>query len=198
MRFLCPSCASPDGLEILAGLEVGADARSDEIRLQVLACRACGARFAGVYEESRRGALDAESWHHDAVRLPAEALDVVAAAIDACPEPDDDGCSCAGHEILATRDERGVWDALARLQRGEAVATDRLRPARQAPLEAAIRWTSTRDVEVPYRAVVDGEEWTLGLGDFPEGPLYTLRIGEAVVVTLSDWPARWLREPRPA
>lgn len=195
MRFLCPTCASPDGLGILAGIEVGADARSDEIRLQVLACRACGQRLAGVYEESRRGALDDEAWHHDAFRLPTEALDVIEAAIEACPDPDDEACACAGHEVLGSRDERGAWDALDRLHRAQRPSAAPLRPARRAPLEAAVRWTATGEVEVPYRALVDGDAWSLRLGDFPDQPLYTLEIAGNAVLALSDWPATWRRDP---
>ena len=111
MSFACPECRRPDTLAIEGAIELPADGRSDEIALQTLVCRACGFRALGVYEESRRGALDAESWDHTGYRAAPETLAAIARRIAACPRPGDAGCACPGHAELARVDARGRWRA---------------------------------------------------------------------------------------
>jgi len=72
MPFRCPDCLSPNGLEVGAAIQLPPDSRSDEFYLQLVRCRQCGFRGAAVYEESRRGALDADDWSHTGYHLPVE------------------------------------------------------------------------------------------------------------------------------
>jgi len=65
MPFLCPSCNKPS-LEIVRSIELPPDDEWDEITVQTLVCSgaACGFSGIGIYEESRRGALDSECVRH--------------------------------------------------------------------------------------------------------------------------------------
>jgi hypothetical protein len=113
MPFLCPECSSSQrSLEIKARIELPPDSRSDEITLQVVACSRC--HFAGiaVYEESRRGALDDESFTHIGYRVSAKDLKKIRGMIQQCPQPDNWRCRCPTHQKLGTRDSSGRWNGL--------------------------------------------------------------------------------------
>ncbi len=56
-----------------------------------------------------------------------------------------------------------------------------------------ISWTATGDIDVPYRARVNGEDWLLRIHDFPDEHLYTLIINEREAESFDDWPSSWLR-----
>jgi hypothetical protein len=60
--------------------------------------------------------------------------------------------------------------------------------------ELPIRWTKTVDAEFPYAAVIDGQQWTIRINDFPEEPLYTLLVGGKEVISFDSWPKTWHRE----
>ncbi len=77
MPFLCPECSSPRSLKISLKIELPPDSRSDEIALQVVTCFQCGFAGIAVYEESRRGALDTESFDHRGYRVSADDLKAV-------------------------------------------------------------------------------------------------------------------------
>ena len=109
MGFRCPVCSQPGALEIQARIQLPADARSDEIALQLVRCAACGFAGPAVYEESRRGALDSEAWDHYGWRVPAADLADFEQALRACPAPEDEDCSCAAHHRYAGRDAAGRW-----------------------------------------------------------------------------------------
>lgn len=94
--FVCNGCQA-DALTIGKTLEVMPEDDSDEQSVQVVTCGSCAAEFVAVYEESRRGSLDSESWHHDAWSVPVDKVREVAAAIDACPSPRSRQCKCATH-----------------------------------------------------------------------------------------------------
>lgn len=91
------------------------DSRSDEIDLQTVTCRQCGFRGAAVYEESRRGALEQESWEHTGYRLADRELDELAALIGSCPDGANPRCGCASHLALGRADESGRWQSPAGL-----------------------------------------------------------------------------------
>ena len=113
MPLVCPDCDEPT-LEVHETLELPPDSRSDEITLQIVECSACGFRAAASYEESRRGGLDEESVDHSGYRLPADRLDLIAALIGVCPEPDNARCTCASHQELGARDPNGRWVGIGR------------------------------------------------------------------------------------
>jgi hypothetical protein len=114
MGFPCPDCAG--ALEIGSSIELGADARSDEIALQLIRCTACAFRGIAVYQESRRGALDEECSEHIGYRLAPPVLERLEGLLAACPRPRDAECSCAAHTGLRQLDPAGCWIALASLQ----------------------------------------------------------------------------------
>jgi hypothetical protein len=60
-------------------------------------------------------------------------------------------------------------------------------------LARPIRWSSTGDPLVPYRAQVDDRLLELRLGDFPAEHLYTLLVDGAEAVSFSTWPEWWTR-----
>ena len=113
MPFLCPNCSSSRrSLRIKAKIELPPDSRSDEITLQIVVCSQC--RFAGiaVYEESRRGALDDESFTHVGYRASAKDVSKLRRMIQQCPEPGNRRCRCPVHQELGAQDASGRWNGL--------------------------------------------------------------------------------------
>ncbi len=108
MSFICPEC-NASSLTITHKIELPPDGRSDEITLQIVKCGACGFRGTAVYEESRRGSLDSDSWHHDGYHMEADDVDTLQRLIQQCPEPGKDDCQCPTHLSLGKTDERGIW-----------------------------------------------------------------------------------------
>jgi len=100
MPLTCPACASGT-LSIECSLELPPDARSDEISVQIVGCGACGFRGVGIYQESRRGALDDESVDHVCYAATPEALTKVRGLMRRCPKPRSATCACASHKALA-------------------------------------------------------------------------------------------------
>lgn len=103
MEFICPRCRNQSGsfrishsIELPARLSPG----NDELSLQVVACGACGFRGAAVYEESRRGGLDSESWRHYCVAAPADKLNTLARLIERCPARGKWWCFCPAHLMI--------------------------------------------------------------------------------------------------
>jgi hypothetical protein len=112
MAFRCPQCAQPGVLEIAASIELPPDSRSDEVTLQVVACQRCGFQGLAVYEESRRGALESETWEHTGYRVEPARLASVVQAIESCPEPDNQACNCMSHRELGGQDGTGRWKGI--------------------------------------------------------------------------------------
>ena len=88
------------------------DNRSDDIILQVVSCSQCGFSGLAVYQESRRGAMDSESWEHIAYQVPVSDVKAISSAIRSCPAPKNPGCQCAAHLQLGQRDAGGRWCGL--------------------------------------------------------------------------------------
>ena len=110
--FVCPDCLRPGSLQIVQSIQLAADARSDDIVVQVIGCNQCTFRGLAVYEESRRGALDAEGWQHAGYRAAKDAVEAMVAAIGQCPDPKNAGCRCATHGSLGRQDTAGRWQGL--------------------------------------------------------------------------------------
>lgn len=109
--FHCPNCRTKN-LAITLTLELPSDSRSDEITVQIVVCGQCDFRGAAVYEESRRGELESESWEHVGFHLDERALTVLKEAIQDCPYPDDPDCTCPTHRDLGETDVNGRWMGL--------------------------------------------------------------------------------------
>jgi uncharacterized Fe-S cluster-containing radical SAM superfamily enzyme len=73
LPFLCPVCGHKT-LNIDASFDLGpdGDSDSDENAIQVVGCAACGFQGIACYEESRRGALDSDSFRHTGYEVSAE------------------------------------------------------------------------------------------------------------------------------
>ncbi len=118
MTLLCPRCKNRS-LMIQQTLELPADSRSDEIALQILRCGSCGFGGLAVYEESRRGALDSESFDHTGYELDHAVLEELAAELGGCPEPGNSSCHCPAHQKFASLDRNGRWAGLGGLPVGK-------------------------------------------------------------------------------
>jgi hypothetical protein len=112
MPFTCPECHTPGALRITHRLELPPDARSDEITLQVVRCSQCRFEGLAVYEESRRGALDDESFSHTGYEAEKAGVSALKKAISRCPRPGNPRCACAAHEAYGRRDAHGRWTGL--------------------------------------------------------------------------------------
>ena len=109
MSFVCPDCLTPGTLEITLSMQLPSDSRSDDISLQVVECSHCGFQGVAVYEESRRGALDSESWDHSGYRVAKEDLKALIETMRQCPRPSNDACQCTAHRALGRTDASGRW-----------------------------------------------------------------------------------------
>ncbi|MGD2078998.1 MAG: hypothetical protein PVH18_11485 [Chloroflexota bacterium] len=107
--FACPECKA-NSLYIIHAITLPPDSRSDDIILQIVACRRCKFRGVAIYEESRRGGLDSESWDHRGYRIDAEEVDLLRQLIKACPETGNQRCTCLSHRLLGTKNEYGRWE----------------------------------------------------------------------------------------
>lgn len=120
MPFVCPECSRHGSLNIVLSIELPPDSRSDEITLQIVECSDC--QFAGiaVYEESRRGPLDSESFHHTGYHLSKSQLRDLRKAIRSCPDRTNWRCRCPAHKMLSQTDGAGRWKTLRDLETTEA------------------------------------------------------------------------------
>jgi len=80
MGLQCPKCLA-GALKIVKKLELPPDTRSDEITLQIIKCKNCSFEGIAVYEESRRGNLDAFTFNHTGYILSRKALNQAKRAI---------------------------------------------------------------------------------------------------------------------
>jgi hypothetical protein len=110
-QWLCPECGNA-ALSMGQGIQLPPDRWSDEIALQPISCTNCAFLGVAVYEESRRGALDSESWKYLGYRVTESANAILRSAIAQCPEPEDWRCVCPAHLLLGSRDTEGQWNWL--------------------------------------------------------------------------------------
>ena len=120
MPFLCPECSCRGSLRVVLRIELPPDSRSDEIALQTVECSNCGFAGIAVYEESRRGSLDEETFHHTGYHLPRSDLQDLRRAIRSCPDPANSRCRCSAHQVLSQADASGRWNVLHDLHTTEA------------------------------------------------------------------------------
>ena len=119
MPFTCPQCSTPSALSIVHRLELPSDSRSDEITLQIVECAQCGFAGIAVYEESRRGSLDSDSFDHTGYRVSARDLAVLRKAISQCSQPGNPRCSCAAHRTYGRRNVAARWSGLEDVSLGQ-------------------------------------------------------------------------------
>jgi hypothetical protein len=109
VAFSCAECGTAGSLDIVQSIVLAPDSRSDDIILQLVRCRQCRFRAAAVYEESRRGRLDSESWEHIGYRLSSQELAKLSALMARCPAKKDSRCLCSAHQALGQRNDAGRW-----------------------------------------------------------------------------------------
>lgn len=80
-KFICGKCNSKS-LTITNSFDLGPDNRSDDRFLQTIKCTRCGFKGIAVYEESRRGSFDSESWSHTGYVVPSEVLNETISVIN--------------------------------------------------------------------------------------------------------------------
>ena len=111
MFFVCPEC-SKITLKILSIIELPADNRSDEIRVQIIECMHCPFTGVAIYEESRRGSLDSDSWEHSGYSMESAYHQNLKNLIRDCPSPEYSGCDCATHQLLRETNQWGRWQGI--------------------------------------------------------------------------------------
>jgi hypothetical protein len=107
--FICPECSTKGSLRIIQSLSLPPDSRSDDIILQIIECQKCDFRGAAIYEESRRGAFDSDSWEHLGFHVHKEQLDALSIVMAGCPDPGNTKCQCQVHYLLGKRKKNGRW-----------------------------------------------------------------------------------------
>jgi hypothetical protein len=116
MAFICPECLQ-NRLTITTRIELEGDSRSDDIALQLLDCASCGFNSIAVYEESRRGALDAESYDHYGYKISGEDFRSIQALLEPCSNLQRCDCTCPAHQRLNRCNAQGRWNALDEYQK---------------------------------------------------------------------------------
>jgi hypothetical protein len=124
MFFVCPKCLGKGTLEIIQSIHLPPDSRSDDVVVQVLACTQCKYRGGAIYEESRRGGLETESWEHLGYVVNKVQLDALAALIAGCDEPQNPACPCQVHVLLGAVDNNGRWKLPAGFDRERSFVMD--------------------------------------------------------------------------
>lgn len=114
MTFICPTC-SKDSLMIDSSIELPPDSRSDEISVQIVRCFECGFVGLAIYEESRRGSLDSETFHHQGYYVVDTLLNSIRETIESCPNPKKSRCKCYAHKTIYQINEHGTWNWLEKL-----------------------------------------------------------------------------------
>ncbi len=112
MAFICPNCSRVAALRIVSQIELPPDSRSDEITLQIVMCVQCGFAGIAVYKESRRGALDDESFSHTGYYVEHDDIARIQRQVRACPDPKNPRCQCPSHQALGHKNKCGRWDLL--------------------------------------------------------------------------------------
>ena len=109
MAFVCPECLNVGTLTITDSIKLPPDSRSDEIILQLLRCGRCELKAAAVYEESRRGAMGSESWHHIGYKLEEKQIKELLTIFSKCKTLNKPKCHCKAHRMLGQKDDAGRW-----------------------------------------------------------------------------------------
>lgn len=108
--MFCPDCHTKK-LKIILALELPPDGSNDEITLQTVECEHCDFYGLAVYRESRRGALDSESWVYEGYRVSEGDFQTIRELIQSCPSPSDKRCQCESHQVLGHQTDYR-WDGL--------------------------------------------------------------------------------------
>ena len=108
-KWLCPDCGNV-ALSVEQGIELPPNRWSDEIALHTVSCTLCPFRGVAVYEESRRGALNSESWKHFGYHVTESVHALLRNAIAQCPNPGNWRCRCPAHLLLGRQNAQGEWD----------------------------------------------------------------------------------------
>jgi Zn ribbon nucleic-acid-binding protein len=116
VAFQCPQCLTRDSLSITLAMQFPPDNRSDDITLQVVRCSNCGFQGLAVYEESRRGAWEHESWDHTGYQVGPEVLENLAEVLKSCQTPYNTACSCPAHTRFGRQDGTGRWLGLQEIE----------------------------------------------------------------------------------
>lgn len=111
MAVKCPKC-NQKKMIISSNLELPGDSRSDEISLQILECLNCDFKGIGVYEESRRGAIDSDSYDHRGYIVNEETLQFFREKIKQCTQPRNTKCECNAHRHFYKLNMHGRWSFL--------------------------------------------------------------------------------------
>jgi len=115
MVFVCPKCKQK-ALKISSSLELPSDSRSDEISLQILECNKCDFKSLGVYEESKRGAIDSYSFNHQGYIVNYEVLELFREKINECNQPKNSKCSCSVHKYFNRVNDSARWNFLEEIE----------------------------------------------------------------------------------
>ena len=125
MSFLCPKCAAEKRtLSTIEIIELPSDARSDEITLQVLKCSQCSFSGIAVYEETRRVAIDQDSFSQIGYIIDRKDLNKIRDLIRMCPEPRNPRCDCQTHKMLGKKDSRAYWIGIKEIPKSDNFRLD--------------------------------------------------------------------------
>jgi hypothetical protein len=96
------------------------------------------------------------------------------------------------------KSDEDAWHDIYRVcgvpARGEREFVDENRvPGIRGLVAEPIIWEKTPDTKYPWAATVGGVQWSVGVNDFPEEPLYSVSKDGEFQAFLHGWPQSWSR-----
>jgi len=93
-------------------MELPPESMFDEMSLQHGECSnySCGFKGVAIYEESRRGSMDRERYHHFGYGISEESFALLRDKMTSCPEPRNAQCQCKTHQFLSWDDGKEYRD----------------------------------------------------------------------------------------
>ena len=104
-----PKCTCGGRLNAACAISLPSDSMSDEIRVIVLECGACGSRCVAISESSMRGRMDSDCNEYSRYKLDDKDVTSLVGKILKCPSPNNDECNCPTHKELGRQDANGRW-----------------------------------------------------------------------------------------
>jgi hypothetical protein len=94
------------------------------------------------------------------------------------------------HILAWARHRPAAWEVEdSRRMQGLAHTTREL----GALMAREVTWSTTGDLDYPWAAAVNGQQWQVRLNDFPDDLMYSLTIDGKSVGGFHDWPEAWQR-----
>lgn len=110
-----------------------------------------------------------------------------------CDRSQFDTVLAPGDRDVDVVDVTAFYDAVTALRQQRGLPVPAI-PTPASALGVTVDWLGTDSAAMPYRAEVDGDEWTVRVNDWPDEPaVYTLFVNGREAFGFDGWPDTWSR-----